>query len=200
VGPLDSFAIGGPAMRNDVTLLVTGIALAIAAPVPAKEPSVGEPAPPFELTLVDGGKTSLAAQRGQVVVLNYWATWCGPCKRELPLLDAYYRAQRDFGLRVFAITTEDSVPVARLRPLFAAMAIPSARRMRGPYRPIGGAVPTNYVIDRAGIVRYAKAGAFDLDELNAVLVPLLRESPPPEAPPPITPRVARTDPHATLAK
>ena len=55
-----------------------------------------------------------------------------------------------------------------------------ARNLRGPYEPTTG-IPTNYVIDRAGVLRYAKANAFDLDELNALLVPLLNEAPPPPA-------------------
>jgi thiol-disulfide isomerase/thioredoxin len=138
---------------------------------------VGERAPNFELTLIDGSKVSSADLHGQVVILNFWATWCGPCKAELPLLDSYYRVRKANGLRVFAVATEDSLPAYKLKPLFTAMAIPSARRIKGPFA-VMGALPTNYIIDRAGIVRYAKTGAFDLDDLNTLLVPMLRESAP----------------------
>jgi peroxiredoxin len=113
-----------------------------------------------------------------VVVINFWATWCVPCRHELPLLDTYFRAQKDHGLVVLAATTEDSVPEYQMRKLFAMLAITPLHRLRGPYAPLG-AVPTNFVIDRAGVVRYAQAGAFTLDELNNLLVPLLRE---PESP------------------
>nr|WP_277983540.1 TlpA disulfide reductase family protein [Sphingomonas faeni] len=151
---------------------------ASAAPVPASATTaavkIGERAPDFELTLIDGSKVRSADLRGQVVVLNFWATWCGPCKAELPLLDNYYRLRKDNGLRVIAVATEDSLPAYKLKPLFAAMTIPSARRIKGPFAVLG-ALPTNYIIDRAGIVRYAKTGAFDLDALNGLLVPLLRE-------------------------
>ena len=153
-------------------------ALIAAFAVPATAAvKVGERAPDFELTLIDGSKVRNADLRGQVVVMNFWATWCGPCKAELPLLDKYYRLRKDNGLRVFAVATEDSLPASKLKPLFAAMAIPSARRIKGPFA-VMGALPTNYIIDRAGVVRYAKAGAFDLDDLNTLLVPMLREPAP----------------------
>lgn len=139
--------------------------------------AVGSAAPDFELTLVDGQKVTLDQLRGQVVVLNFWATWCVPCRTELPTLDAYYSATQKHGLRVFAITTEDSVPLAKLKTLFAALHMPSVRRIKGPYGPLTG-VPTNFIIDRSGTIRYAKAGAFDLDALNRLLVPLLNEPAP----------------------
>jgi len=92
----------------------------------------------------------------------------------LPLLDKYYEIQRSHGLRVFTIATEDSLPLYQLKKLFAVMKIPSAKRIKGNY-PVLQGVPTNYVIDRSGHVRYAKAAAFDLDDLNRELVPLLNE-------------------------
>lgn len=142
-----------------------------------KDPKIGDQAPDFRLTLIDGSKVSLKDLRGNVVVLNFWATWCVPCRHELPTLDAYYAAQEKHGLKVFAIATEDSLPVYQLKKLFAAMHMPSAKRIDGPYNTLEG-VPTNYVIDRSGHVRYAKAGAMDLDTLNEVLVPLLKEPAP----------------------
>jgi peroxiredoxin len=170
-------------------LLALALIFAIASPTQARAPKVGEPAPDFQLTLVNGTKVSLADLRGQVVVINFWATWCGPCKRELPTLDAYYVIQKHLGLRVFAATTEDSVPEHSLHVLFDRMTIEPVHRLKGPYQPLGG-VPTNFVIDRAGVVRYAKAGAFDLDLLNEVLVPLLREPAPP-APPTVAAAASR---------
>jgi peroxiredoxin len=140
----------------------------------AKEPKVGDVAPNFELTMIDGSKVTLDQLRGQVVVLNFWATWCVPCREELPLLDRYYDIQQKAGLKVFAIATEDSVPLSQLKKLFAVMRIPSAKRIKGGY-PILKGVPTNYIIDRSGHIRYARAGAFDLDALNRLLVPLLKE-------------------------
>ena len=151
----------------------------LAAPVAAGDKvTIGQPAPDFTLTLIDGTKVTRDELRGQVVVLNFWATWCVPCRTELPTLDTYYQMRKDAGLRVFAVTTEDSLPAYQLKKLFAVMHIPPVRKVKGPYDSIGNAVPTNIVIGRDGRVRYAKAGAFDLDSLNEILVPLLREPPP----------------------
>ena len=77
---------------------------------------------------------------------------------------------------MFAVTTEDSLPLSQLKPLAAALSIPLVRSIQGGYAPLGG-VPTNYVIDRKGILRYAKADAFDLSQLNEILVPLLGDNP-----------------------
>lgn len=160
------------------SVLVALLLGATMAPVMATEPRVGQPAPDFRLTLVDGTNVQLSDLRGQVVVLNFWATWCVPCRTELPTLDSYYRLLQRHGLKVFAITTEDSLPLYRLQRVFAAMTIGAVRNLRGPYRAINGAVPTNFVIDRAGRIRYAAAGAFNLDDLNRVLIPLLNEPAP----------------------
>ena len=156
------------------TILIALAALTLAAPTAAAPLTVGKPAPDVELTLVDGNKVRLADLKGRVVVLNFWATWCVPCRAELPLLDAYYRKLKDRGLSVYAITVESSAPLYQLKKVFAAMAIPSVKKVRGMSTTMA-AVPTNFIIDRAGIVRFTKPGAFDLDDLNAKLVPLLNE-------------------------
>jgi thiol-disulfide isomerase/thioredoxin len=147
----------------------------------AAPPKVGTVAPKFELTLIDGSKVTLDQLRGQVVVLNFWATWCGPCKKELPLLDKYYDIQKDHGLKVYAIATEDSLPPYMLKKLFAMMHMASVRRIKGNY-PVMTGLPTNYIIDRSGHIRYAQSGAFDLDTLNQEIVPLLNEPVPASTP------------------
>lgn len=161
--------------------LVAAVALAIVASAASGASlKVGQPAPDFELVLVNGKRVHLSDLRGQVVLLNYWATWCVPCRTELPLLDSYYRtaASRGYPLKVFAVATEDSLPTSKLKPLFKLLAIPSAEKIRGgPFGDVD-AVPMNYVIDRSGVLRYAHAGSFDLDSLNEVLVPLMSEPAP----------------------
>ncbi len=145
-----------PAPRTVLTILaLAALAFMLGA---ARAALIGQPAPDFQVITLDGKKLALADFKGQVLVINFWATWCKPCRQELPLLDTYYQLQQHAGLRVLAVTTEDSLPLSQLKPLAAALTIPMVRRFKGAYGPLKG-VPTNYVIDRDGVLRYAKAVA-----------------------------------------
>jgi thiol-disulfide isomerase/thioredoxin len=165
---------------KSLKIVAAAVLVAIPNPLAAASLKVGQPVPNAELVLADGKHVHLSDLRGQVVVLNYWATWCVPCRTELPLLNGYYEAAAKHGwpLRIFAVATEDSVPKYQLKHLFSVLSISPTDRIRGgPFADVDG-LPTNYVIDKSGVLRYAKAGAFDLDGLNAVLVPLLNEPAP----------------------
>jgi cytochrome c biogenesis protein CcmG/thiol:disulfide interchange protein DsbE len=162
--------------RSRIALLVVIFALMnFDSDAAAKSPVVDQPAPDFQLTTFDGEKLSLADLKGQVVVLNFWATWCGPCKQELPLLEGYYRAQQRAGLRVLAIATEDSLKPYQLKPLAKILTIPMVKRFKGNYGDIK-ALPTNFVIDRRGVLRYAAAGGFTRETMAEILGPLIEES------------------------
>lgn len=157
-----------------VARLMLCFAVLAAASTAASEPKLGTAAPEFTATTADGRKLTLADFKGQVLLLNFWATWCAPCKKELPLLDSYYRIQEKAGLRVLVVATEKSLPLSELKVVAAALSIPMVRRFDGAYAP-AKAVPTNYIIDRSGVLRYSKAAALTLDDLNEILIPLLRE-------------------------
>jgi peroxiredoxin len=172
-------------MRDWRSAAISGVAaLALAGAVHA-EPKVGQPAPDFAVATFGGRSIKLADLKGDVIILNFWATWCGPCREELPLLEQAFRDYNKFGFEVLAIATEDSVPDSELRPLAAKLTMPLVKRMKGPYRYLG-ALPTNYVIDRSGKLVYAQTGAFDIARFNAIIIPLLKE-PIPEPPPPAVP-------------
>jgi len=162
-------------MRFAISAVTAALLL---APPALAAPKVGQPAPDFTVTTFEGKTIASKDLRGQVVILNFWATWCGPCRRELPLLDTYQKIQKRFGLSVVAVTTENSVAAYKLEPLQKLLAMRLARGFRGPAYGDPEAVPTNYVIDRAGVIRYANAGAFDVETLNRVVVPLLEEDGP----------------------
>jgi cytochrome c biogenesis protein CcmG, thiol:disulfide interchange protein DsbE len=175
--------MGGGPMRNFRSAIAGAAVWALAGNALAA-PKVGQSAPDFTVTTFGGRTVKLADLKGDVIILNFWATWCAPCRQELPLLEAYFRIYSKYGFQVLAVATEDSVPESKLRPISQKLTIPFIKHLKGPYRDVG-AVPTNYVIDRSGKIVYAKAAAFDLDSLNALIIPLLREpiaEPPASAP------------------
>lgn len=162
-------------------LPLTAIALTSAAL--AGTPKVGRQATDFTITTFAKQKVTRASIRGKVVVLNYWATWCAPCKAEMPMMDAFHRRHKEEGFEIYAITTEDSVPPRQLQRLASILSFPLSNKIRtSSYGLIRGAVPTSYVIDRAGNIRYAKAGAFNAREFEALILPLLRQPLPAPAP------------------
>jgi cytochrome c biogenesis protein CcmG, thiol:disulfide interchange protein DsbE len=167
-----------------------GCALALAAILaggPAWAADIGKPASEFTIATFDNQKVLSAELRGKVVVLNYWATWCTPCKAEMIAFDRYMRNHPGTDLKIYAIATENSVPPRYLEPLSKALSFPLARKLSGRGYGVMKAVPTSYVIDRAGVVRYAEAGAFDDRSFEAVVGPLLAEKEPQAAAPPATP-------------
>lgn len=182
-------------MRNLMAGAIVGMIAGVAAGATLAAPKVGQPAPDFTASTFGGHTVKLADLKGDVIVLNFWASWCGPCRHELPMLETAFEAYNQYGFQVLAIATEDSVPEDKLRPLATHLRIPFVKRMHGPYHDLD-AVPTNYIIDRSGKLVYAKAGAFDLDSLNEIVIPLLKEPiPPPPAPAP-TPTASPAPPPA----
>ncbi len=158
--------------------LLALLALSISAPAAAAPAKVGQAAPPFSLTTYEKQKVTLEDLKGKVVVINWWATWCAPCKAEMPMMSAFHRRVKDKGFEIFGVTTEDSVPPSMLKKVSEALSYPLVRKFSGSGYPILKGLPTSYVIDRTGVIRYAKAGSFEAQEFIDLIVPLLREPAP----------------------
>jgi peroxiredoxin len=99
----EQFAFAAPAGAKDATQ----VAAAGGTEQSPAEVLVGKPAPPFKLTSLDGKQVSLADQKGKVVVLDFWATWCPPCVEGLPHIDKLAQAHKPDELRVFAINLDE---------------------------------------------------------------------------------------------
>jgi len=122
---------------------------------------VGRPAPEITVDRVSGGTLSLSSLHGKVVLLDVWASWCGPCKQELPMLDAIAGRLHRRGVEVLAVSVDqERENVDKFLAAKGRWALTVAHDPKGAiaetYQP--DKMPTSYVIDRQGIIRYVNSG------------------------------------------
>ena len=134
-------------------------------------PLLGRPAAPFTLALFDGGRFTLAEHAGEVVLLNFWASWCVPCREEAALLEATWRAYRDQGVRFIGVNIQDSEEAARafLREfgITYANGPDPGGRIAIDYGVYG--IPETFFIGRDGRILAKHVGAIGPDRLRASL-------------------------------
>lgn len=139
-------------------------------------PLVGKPAPAFSLPVVANGRQgqssiSLADLKGKAVILDFWATWCGPCKAEAPIVNSVANRFRDQGLTVVGINTSDREgvggPWAMAHHLDYPIAFDTGNEAASEYGV--EAMPTLIVISRTGEVIAVREGVTDADELASLV-------------------------------
>ena len=143
-------------------------------PLDSRSPEVGELAPQFALRNPDGGVPSLSDYRGQVVWVNFWATWCGPCRRELPemqrLADLYPEQ-----LVVLAVNLKESsdttVSFWEELELELPILLDSNGDVADQYR-LGNRLPSHFFIDEEGVLRAQRIGIITEDEMREQLAEL----------------------------
>jgi peroxiredoxin len=140
---------------------------------------VGKPAPSIEAQLLDGGKFSLADQRGKVVIVNIWASWCEPCRKEMPAIDTYYKAHHAEGLELLGVSLDDAKDIDQVKEVMRTYHYPVAMLTDTKMKGYGRLwrMPMTFVIDRQGILR--KDGSegeptVDLPALDKLVTPLLK--------------------------
>jgi peroxiredoxin len=141
---------------------------AIAACAKPAERTEAVPAPNFTVTDLQGHVLSLADFKGKVLVLNFWATWCPPCRREIPdFIDAYKDLKGDgleiIGLSVDELTAADLTDWAKKMGMNYPVAL-ATPRLIGDYEP-GEYIPATIIIDGKGLIRYRQSGLMTKDAL-----------------------------------
>ena len=116
---------------------------------------VDEPAPVFQMPLFDGSMINISDYRGEVVVLNFWASWCGPCRWEMPAFESMYQEYGDKGVMFVGVAISDDPANAQAFADEVGVTYPIgadfAGRIARVYRPT--TMPTTFFIDREGVIR-----------------------------------------------
>lgn len=170
-------------LRGAAALSLTGLDALFAPCASANDLRVGEPAPPAMLLALDGRRISTTDLRGHVVILTFWATWCGPCREELPLLSSYATEHAAEGLTVLGFALDspegDSHKVQQVASslsfpvgLLANSSLPGYGRI---WR-----IPVNFTINREGQLIdngwKDKDSTWTSERLERIVTPLLNNS------------------------
>jgi peroxiredoxin len=138
-------------MSNPIAVIAA--VLVLSAPALAGAP--GAPAPQFSLAARGGHNVSLAQYKGQVVMLNFWASWCGPCRQEMPLLESIYKKYNKLGFTMLGVNVEPDSQAAnewlKATPVSFPILYDTESKVSKLYDVAG--MPTSVIIDRAGKVR-----------------------------------------------
>ena len=141
---------------------------------------VGKPAPPITLNTLDGKHIALHDLRGKVVILTFWATWCDPCREELPLLSQYASAHANEGLVVLGFSLDQPDDLDQIRKLAGTLSFPVGL-LGDPHVPGYGRIwhlPVSFIVDRDGKLVddgwKEKPPALTQRRLDQLVTPLLR--------------------------
>jgi cytochrome c-type biogenesis protein len=149
-------------VRRLALLAATALVVAACSGEPRQVVAVGSPAPRYAAATLGGDSVATSSLAGKVVLLNIWATWCAPCRQEIPYLQSLYERHRAEGLEVVGVSVDargEDEAIAAFAKEFG-MSYPIWRdpdeRIQSLYLAVG--VPASYLIDRSGILRWRRVG------------------------------------------
>ena len=149
-------------MQNRIAALAAALVLA----VPALAVPTGSPAPSFTLAARGGQAVSLAQYKGQVVMINFWASWCGPCRQEMPLLESIYKKYNKMGFTLLGVNVEPNSQAAndwlKATPVSFPILYDTDSKVSKLYDVAG--MPSTVIIDRTGKLRVLHRGYKPGDE------------------------------------
>ena len=157
-----------PLLRSCAMAALLALALAGGGPARAQQ-ATGNLAPDFSLRDLDNNAVSLADYKGSVVLMNFWATWCGPCMLEMPHLQAMYDDLKDQGFVVLSVSTDDARDASKVKPLVRAkkltfpVVLDKDTAVVSQYNP-AKTLPYTVLIDRTGRVAKVHQGYNPGDE------------------------------------
>lgn len=162
--------------------LLSRAPLATPGGAPPPSPRAGFSAPDFTLDLLAGEQVTLTSLRGKVVMINLWASWCPPCRAEMPAIESVYRAYKDRGLEVLAVNTtyqdSEAEAAAFVRQFGLTFPVPLDRTGSVSARYQLRGLPSTYFVDRQGVIRAVVIGGPMTEAtIQAKVEELLNETP-----------------------
>jgi peroxiredoxin len=153
-------------MKSSIARLAVRTAALLAVTLPAFALSTSAPAPQFSLAARGGKTINLAQYKGQVVMINFWATWCGPCRQEMPLLESIYKQYHKAGFTLLGVNVEpDAKPAEdylKAIPVSFPILFDTKSEVSKMYEVSG--MPSTIIVDRKGNVRVIHHGYKPGDE------------------------------------
>lgn len=160
-----------------LAIVATLLLSALPACTPTQAAGVGRPAPDFSLRDIDGNTVRLRHLRGQVVFLNFWATWCPPCREEMPEIEIIHQRYKDAGVVVIGVDLDETV--AEVREYTEAggftwtFVIDTTGEVARDYRV--DVIPTSFFIDGEGTIRSIAIGAMSEQQIEEKLAKAFRQ-------------------------
>ncbi len=157
----------------------TMVAIVVASAAFAGGSDASGPAPAFTLTALSGQQAALSQYKGQVVMVNFWATWCGPCQQEMPLLDQMYKKYKPAGFTLIGVNVDKEAPPVKdllaRKPVSFPVLLDPANQVSKAYHV--DEMPSSVIIDRKGEIRYIHRGyrPGDVNEYQDRIRQLIRE-------------------------
>ncbi|MCP5098192.1 MAG: TlpA family protein disulfide reductase [Chloroflexi bacterium] len=146
------------------------------APTQAALQHQGQASMEFTLSTLNQGDVSLSDYDGQVVVMNMWATWCPPCRAEMPELNRFYETHKNEGLVVLAVNAQEDEKTVRPFIELNNFTFPVLLDLDGDVASqyLTRSFPTTYVIDRNGRIQHIQVGEITEQQLDEIVLPLLQ--------------------------
>lgn len=160
-----------------ISSLITGLLLGSSAM--GADLTVGSLAPDIQAKLLDSAEVfQVSNKHGKTVIVNFWATWCGPCKTEMPALQTYLDKHKAEGLEVLAISMDDARDLPAVKQIAQQYSFHVALKSNANFKALGRIwrMPTTFVIDKEGILRkngHVGDAEITLAELESLVTPLL---------------------------
>jgi len=160
-----------------VAILFIGLSATGCTAAPQQGPR--QPAPDFNLKTLDGKSLQLSALKGKVVLLDFWATWCPPCREEIPHFKELYDQYRGKGLEIIGVALDDGgekdvAPFARKNQINYPLSVTGAQELGQRYGGIRG-IPTTFLIDKQGRIAKKYIGGQSKEVFETEIQALLKE-------------------------